>query len=112
MVILALGLTLNTKTGLGVSPIVSVAYCVSQILDMNFGDMTFVLYALFVAAQFAIRGKKSHLYDLLQFPLSLVFSRVLNLFDAFIPYSSANHVFLPTSCCWCWPFCVPAWGCP
>ena len=29
MVILALGLTLNTKTGLGVSPIVSVAYCVS-----------------------------------------------------------------------------------
>lgn len=50
MVILALGLTLKTKTGLGVSPIVSVAYCVSQILDMNFGDMTFVLYALFVAA--------------------------------------------------------------
>ena len=89
-----LGLTLNTKTGLGVSPIVSVAYCVSQILDMNFGDMTFVLYALFVAAQFAIRGRKSHLYDLLQFPLSLVFSRVLNLFDAFIPYNSANHGFL------------------
>ena len=59
MVILALGLTLNTKTGLGVSPIVSVAYCVSQILDMNFGDMTFVLYALFVAAQFAIRGKRA-----------------------------------------------------
>jgi len=94
MVILALGLTLNTKTGLGVSPIVSVAYCVSQILGMNFGDMTFVLYALFVAAQFASRGKKSHLYDLLQFPLSLVFSRVLNLFDAFIPYDSANHSFL------------------
>ena len=59
MVILALGLTLNTKTGLGVSPIVSVAYCVSQILDMNFGDMTFVLYALFVAAQFAIREKRA-----------------------------------------------------
>ena len=94
MVILALGLTLNTKTGLGVSPIVSVAYCASQILDMNFGDMTFVLYALFVAAQFAIRGRKSHLYDLLQFPLSLVFSRVLNLFDAFIPYNSVNHGFL------------------
>ena len=95
MLILALGLTLNTKTGLGVSPIVSVAYCVSQILGMNFGDMTFVLYALFVAAQFAIRGRKSHLYDLLQFPLSLVFSRVLNLFDALIPYDSANHGFLP-----------------
>ena len=32
MLVLALGLTLNTKTGLVVSPIVSVAYCVSQIL--------------------------------------------------------------------------------
>lgn len=74
--------------------------------------MTFVLYALFVAAQFAIRGKKSHLYDLLQFPLSLVFSRVLNLFDAFIPITVQTTVFLPISCCWCWPFCVPAWGCP
>ena len=93
MFVLALGLTLNTKTGLGVSPIVSVAYCVSQILGLNFGDMTFVLYALFVAAQFAIRGKKSHLYDLLQFPLSLVFSRVLNLFDWCIPYDSAAHGF-------------------
>lgn len=93
MLVLALGLTLNTKTGLGVSPIVSVAYCVSQILGLNFGDMTFVLYALFVAAQFAIRGKKSRLYDLLQFPLSLVFSRVLNLFDWCIPYDSAAHGF-------------------
>ncbi len=33
MVILAFGITLNTKTGLGVSPIISIAYCVSEILD-------------------------------------------------------------------------------
>ena len=44
MVVLAAGITLNTKTGLGVSPIISVAYCVSQIFELNFGDMTFVLY--------------------------------------------------------------------
>ena len=43
MVVLAAGITLNTKTGLGVSPIISVAYCVSQIFELNFGDMTFVL---------------------------------------------------------------------
>lgn len=30
------GITLNTKTGLGVSPIISVAYCVSQIFELNF----------------------------------------------------------------------------
>ena len=47
MVVLAAGITLNTKTGLGVSPIISVAYCVSQIFELNFGDMTFVLYGIF-----------------------------------------------------------------
>ena len=91
MLVLALGLTLNTKTGLGVSPIISVAFCVSQLLDLNFGDVTFGLYVLFVAGQYALRGRNSHLYDLLQLPLSLVFSRVLNLLDAWIPYVSARH---------------------
>lgn len=59
MIALALGITLNTKTGLGVSPIISVAYCISQIWGLNFGDMTFLLYALFVAAQFVLRGKRA-----------------------------------------------------
>lgn len=44
MVILAFGITLNTKTGLGVSPIISIAYCVSEILDWNFGNTTMGLY--------------------------------------------------------------------
>ena len=37
MLVLALGLTLNTKTGLGVSPIISVAFGVSEIWGLNFG---------------------------------------------------------------------------
>lgn len=94
MIALALGITLNTKTGLGVSPIISVAYCISQIWGLNFGDMTFLLYALFVVAQFVLRGKKSKWYDLLQLPLSLVFSRFLNLFSDCITYDSAAHGFL------------------
>lgn len=93
MAALAVGITLNTKTGLGVSPIISVAYSISEIWDLNFGDMTFLLYASFVAAQFALRGKKSHWYDLLQLVVSLVFSRLLNLFAACIPYDSASHGF-------------------
>ena len=31
MLVLALGLTLNTKAGLGVSPIISIAFAVSEI---------------------------------------------------------------------------------
>lgn len=91
MLVLAMGLTLNTKTGLGVSPILSLAYCSTQIWGVNLGDATFVLYTIFVIAQLIIRGKHRQWYDLLQLPLSLVFSRVLNLYDRFITYDPAKH---------------------
>ena len=44
-------------------------------------------------AQFWIRGKDRRMSDLLQIPLSLVFSRVLNLYSALIPYEAAEHGF-------------------
>lgn len=49
--ILALGLTLNTKASLGVSPIISVPYSISQITGLNFGDLTFIEYVVFVFIQ-------------------------------------------------------------
>ena len=54
LLILAMGLTLNTKAGLGVSPIISLSYAASVIWNRNFGDMTFVLYGIFVLIQAAI----------------------------------------------------------
>ena len=91
MALLALGITLNTKTGLGVSPIISVAYSVSQIFSLNFGDMTFLLYTLFVFVQLVLRDRSEWIATLLQIVVSLIFSRLLNLFDALIPYSDAEH---------------------
>lgn len=107
LLVLALGLTLNTKTGLGVSPIISVAYSISEIFDQNFGNMTLALYSLFVVIEMIlhlIRSRKytkesggalSHagktdlklilLMDFLQIPLSLIFTRFLNVFSAVIP---------------------------
>ena len=54
MVVLALGLTLNTLANLGVSPIISVSYSISQIRWLNFINITFVVYAIFVVVQLAI----------------------------------------------------------
>ena len=102
--LLALGLTLNTKAGLGVSPIISVAYCYSEITGVSFGDMTFVEYGLFVLIEMALHTiasrraapgglpslKVTLVLDALQLPLSLVFTRFLNLFSARLPdFSSA-----------------------
>ncbi len=107
LLVLALGLTLNTKTGLGVSSIISVAYSISVISGHNFGNMTLALYSIFVVIQIClhlIRSKRAAgeegavlahanrmdrkltvLMDLLQIPLSLVFTRFLNVFSAMIP---------------------------
>lgn len=92
LAILALGLTLNTKVTLGVSPIISVAYSASQIWSWNLGDATFAWYAVFVALEALIHwrmgGPKLRsrlLNDLLQLPLSLVFTRFMNLFTLWIP---------------------------
>lgn len=100
LLILALGIILNTKSGLGVSPIISVAYSISTITDTNFGNMTFLLYAVFVLVEMILHiiqsrketGQKALsltlLLDLLQLPLSLVFTRFMNLFSAWIPAPS------------------------
>lgn len=107
LLILALGIILNTKCGLGVSPIISVAFSISTITHCNFGNMTFLLYAIFVLVELLIHLALNHRYcvhpdrapvirrnlkmflffamDLLQLPLSLVFTRFMNLFSAWIP---------------------------
>lgn len=114
LLILALGIILNTKSGLGVSPIISVAYSTSTILNVNFGNMTFVLYTVFVVAEMllhifqnrrrlkeddkalvsAVRKSLPLILgmDFLQLPLSLVFTRFMNLFSAWIPAPSCGTV--------------------
>lgn len=113
LLILALGIILNTKSGLGVSPIISVAYSITTIGGFNFGNITFLLYSAFVVVEIcftylhepqifhgeaggaiapaAHRDLKLVLVmDLLQLPLSLVFTRFMNLFSALLPTPSDN----------------------
>lgn len=119
LLILAMGLTLNTKAGLGVSPIISIAYATSQITGYNFGNTTLGLYSIFVVIEIIlhiIRGRhfaKSErtelkhaqkidarlvlLMDLLQIPLSIVFTRFLNIFSSLfadIDGTGKNSVFI------------------
>lgn len=87
VVILATGLTLNTKAGLGVSPIISVAYSLSEIFKLNFGDVTLVYYSLFILTEVILHhgDRKQQILDLFQLPFSIVFTRFLNLFTYLIP---------------------------
>jgi len=92
LVILSLGIILNTKTGLGVSPIISIAYSISKIGDINLGTTTLCIYILCVAGQIALRGKRFRAFDLLQLPMSVVFSWVINVFNNMININSNNLV--------------------
>lgn len=96
-----MGLTLNTKAGLGVSPIISVSYSISEIFQLNFGNMTLILYCVFVVVELilhSVQGRKQpqknrkfvFLMDILQIPLSLIFTRFLNLFAALLPTFPAD----------------------
>lgn len=85
MLVLAMGLTLNTKAELGVSPIISVPYSLSQIFSLDFGNTTLVFYILFVLVQIALHRGKAIWKDLLQVPLAIVFTRFLNLYAAWLP---------------------------
>lgn len=54
LAILALGITLNTKTGLGVSPIIAVAYAVSELWGTDFGNTVLLWYCVFVLVEIVL----------------------------------------------------------
>ena len=90
MLLLALGIMLNTKAGLGASAIVSVPYTISQGTGMDFANLTLVTYCVLVAAQFFIKGKKRQWIDALQIVVSIIFTRFMAVFAKAIPYQSGR----------------------
>ena len=96
LVVLALGITLNVKTGLGVSPLVSTAHVAALAIPAPIGDTTFVLYSSFVVVQIVMhvlmycRNRDLPIAstiakDILQLPLSMAFTRLMNVFEAAMP---------------------------
>lgn len=88
MVVLALGITLNTQAGLGASAIVSIPYTISKGTGINFPDLTLIVYCMLVVAQFFIKGKNWRWIDALQAVVGIVFTRFLAIFQYVIGYES------------------------
>ena len=92
LVILAAGITMNIKTGLGVSTIISVPFAISSIWDVNFSLVTFATYALFVVIEMIIKGSDRTVIDWLQIPFSIVFSLLLNMFSKLLDFQFRTFV--------------------
>ena len=101
MIVLACGLTLNTKVTLGVSPLLAFPYALSVIFDQNFADLVFLWYCLFIAVELLIhlfvvkeKDKTVFLKDILQIAVSLIFTRIMNVVSSFIPtFATDCHGF-------------------
>lgn len=85
LILLSMWITLSTKTGLGVSTVTSIPYAISCAFDLNFSLMVFLVYGIFVAIQFVLKGKNRRWLDLLQLPVSIAFSAFLQWFGTLLP---------------------------
>ena len=81
VLILGLGLVLNTKAQLGISAISSFPYALSRMTALSFGMATASMYFVFVAAQLAIRRRVDG-KTLLQIPFSYVMGVIIDFYDA------------------------------
>ncbi|MBP3852259.1 MAG: hypothetical protein J6D36_06925, partial [Erysipelotrichaceae bacterium] len=79
LIILAFGLILNSRSGLGISPILSVSYTISQITGICFADITCLWYLCIVVFEIIVHRsrKETVLNDVLQIPVSLLFTRIM-----------------------------------
>lgn len=97
MIVLALGIVLNTKTQLGVSPIISVPYSIAKIWGLNLGNTTFVFYLCCILMQILLLRKRFQPYQLLQVVVSLITSQFINMFDWLLdiePQNFAQKLFI------------------
>ena len=89
MLIQNFGLYLNARSGLGTSALLGVAYVGGMAAEITFGDATIVVFALYILAQFIVRGKKHRQWrDILQLPVAVLIGEAFNLLDLVFPVAA------------------------
>lgn len=91
MLLLATGIILNSKTNLGVSPIVSIAFCISVLRGVSFSDMTMVIYGACFVLELIVKGRRAKWLDVVQLPFCWCMTRFMALFAALLPEPGALY---------------------
>ncbi len=91
LVILCIGVVLNTKTNLGVAAINVTPFVISKTTTISLGNAVFIMYCLFILCQMILL-KKVELKTLLQLPVSLLFGRLVDLFNGLLNFEAQNIV--------------------
>ncbi len=95
LVILACGLTLNKKTNLGISPILSVANAIAELTGISFSVMTFLYYCFLILLQFLMDREGFEQIQWLQLVVSFLTSAFIELYDRFLPQATVLWTQIP-----------------
>ncbi len=85
VLLLACGITLNTRTDLGVAPILSVAFVLSELSGVPFSLMSFFYYCFLILLQLLLLGRRFEPLQWLQLAASFLTSSFIGIFSRFIP---------------------------
>lgn len=89
---LSFGVVMNTKTGLGVSPLNALPYSISQMSGKSLGNITIIVYMVYIIIEIIILKKEFQIYQSLQVPCSLLFGKYTDLFGKYIVYLPDNQM--------------------
>lgn len=73
LVIMAYGVSLSIKAGLGTSPISSLPYTISQLSPLTVGTATIAMHCSLILLQILLLRRKYSLIQLMQLPVALLF---------------------------------------
>lgn len=84
--VLVLGITLNTRSLLGVSAFTTLPYAIKEMTPISFGVANIMLYMVLVVVQLLIE-RKMKMDILLEVPFSFIMGYILDLYQMIIPAS-------------------------
>ncbi len=82
--LMAMGVSLCISSDLGVSPVSSVPLVFGRIFGMSTGNMTIIVYGVFMLLQLPVLGREFGVKNLLQFPAAVLFGKLIDLTSAWI----------------------------
>lgn len=92
--ILALGVSVSIKSNLGISPVNSLPYVLSHIVDLEMGYFTMGVFIAFIGLQVAILRREFKIINALQILCSIAFGYFVNLSNFLLSFFTTPDHFL------------------
>lgn len=84
LLLLALGVAFSVNSNLGVSPVNSLPYVISQIIGVDMGTCVTVVFCSYIVMQIIIQRKEFQIINLLQIVFSTIFGYFVNFAKAIV----------------------------